>query len=212
MAIFCILVGFIILGISLYIIIKTKQLNKKGVKIIATVVNCEKIEKKLNDKTVELGYNTTFSLEYKGDIYEETLKTSKSYEVGSNHKGTYIHNGKQGNLYLEKEGIFNGSIQSGLLVLYLSGIPFLLALIFAAPVNQEISFAILFIYILAFVIGISLAPNTFSRFKYDDPQSAKGVSLKEFFKIIEKPNKDDENIDKNELDSDPIKNNNKDEH
>ncbi len=196
MAIFFLVVGIVILLVSLYMIFRTIQLNKKGVKIITTVTECEEVEKVLKDKVVKLGYDTTFKFEYDGEMYTEIMRTEKKYEIGSTHSGTYIHNGKQGNLYLDEEGVYNGSIQNGLLVLYLSGIPFLLAVIMGTKLNQEISSLFLFLYIVAFVVGVRLSPKGFSRFKYDDPESAKGVNLKEFFKIndkIDETNEQDKN-------------------
>ena len=186
LAIFFAIVGVAILGVSLYMINRTKQLNRDGVAVTGKVTGIQKVEKNLNGKVVNLGYDTVFSIDYNGQNFVEKIRTTNYYEVGSLQSGKYIFNGKKGNFFLDGEGVYTGSMQNGLLMLYLSGIPFLLALIAAKPINQEILFLLLFIYIVAFAIGVRKSPTGFSRFKYDNPESAQGVTLREFFRFKEK--------------------------
>ena len=181
-------------------IIKTKYINKKGVEAIGTVIESEKVEKNLNGKIIELGYDTIFNIECDGNSYTQKKRTNKFYEVGTAQQGIYIQNKKNGEFYLSEEGIYNGSNQNGLLILYLSGIPFFLALIIAKQINKDILYVFLFFYILAIAIIVRKSPKSFSRFKYENPESAKGISLKEFLKIRDTSNKEknDSNTDNNE--------------
>ena len=105
--IFFILLGLIVLSMSLYMIIRTKQINKIGIKTTAIVKSSEKIEKDLNGKIKQLGYDTTFEVEYNGERYTKLIRTSKEYEIGSSYEGTYVNNGKKDKLYLDEEGVYN---------------------------------------------------------------------------------------------------------
>ena len=182
--VFFLIVGIAILCLAIYILLKTKKLNNEGKKVTATVVGSEKIEKDLNGKTVNLGYDTTFEISYDGSVFTKKMRTARLYETGTKQNGTYIFEGKKEKFYLDDEGIYTGSTQNAFLLLYLSGIPFLLALVVAKPINQEILSGLLFIYIVAFAVGIRKSPRGFSRFKYDDPKSAQGVKIKDFLSIF----------------------------
>lgn len=152
---------FLILGavsivLSIYIFIKTAQLNNKGKKIQVKIIKQEPITKKIkhpiedDQNIIYIGYTTLVEFNNNGETKRQTVKIKHGYKDGSILNATILNN----NVYVDNEGFYNGNYSNGIVFLIVGTIFILFPLMYHSYISAEQSATIIAITI---VISILLA-------------------------------------------------------
>ena len=118
-----------IIGFTIYMLIKNKKF-KKNATIVKTKV--KKVEKVMSPDNTRRCYKVTFEFEYKGELREETIFSSKRFKVDSVRDALYLEDKKKNILSVEGEG-FYGDKGAGFFVITFC--MFVLYLVFCAMFN-----------------------------------------------------------------------------
>lgn len=150
MAFIFLILGIIAVILSLYIFIKTFQLNGKGKKIQVKVINQEPMTKKIKNAiendTGEIIYGYTTLVEYNcgNETKQQTVKIKHGYKNGSILNATILDNV----VYVENEGFYNGNYSNGIIFLIVGTAFVLFPLMYYGYIGAELSATIIVIIII----------------------------------------------------------------